>query len=735
MSAPVPSAGPTRPGGTVLPEVVRRPAGPARGWPAGLAAAAAGLAAFGAYLRTLAPDVTWADSGELLLAAWSLGIAHPPGAPLWVLLGHLATLLPVGSVAWRGNLLSAACAALAVAATARLALALIELPRAARPSDRRPGASPARQRPSASARRGRPEVAPATRPPAWAAPLAGLVGGLALGFSGTFWSFATIAEVYTLALLLVAVGLGALLAWYAGRDAATVLGAPRPLVGAALALGLALASHYSAVFAAPLALALLAGRRVRLTGRGSAVLVAAAALGPSLFLLLPLRAAAAVPLAWGDPRTLDRFLAHVSARQYQGNLFSSPSAVVLEQLGRGLGTLASDLTPPVLLLAALGLGALGRRGARAPGTPSGLGAAWGPPPLVGLLGTVLFSLVVAANYDIAEDWEAYLLVAELALAALAGVGAHALLAFAAPVRPLTVAVGLVLAALPLAALGAHAADQDRSRDRLARNYALNTLAGIEPNGVLLTGEWNLYAPTLYLQHVEGQRTDVAVIDLLLLRRSWYFRHLEERYPWLIAAARPEVAAFREQLARFEAGQPYDPNVIQERFVAMINAFIGAARRDRPVYLTPGWDPGVAAGLSLVPSGLAFRALAPAEEAAGAGLAVALREPAWDLSGVGDGTVPLDPVGRRMLPTYALAETNRGVYLAAHGRWPEAERAFRRALALAPGLAVAQSKLGLALAAQGRDDEALAAFEAALRLDPRNEEARRGRDAARQRRGG
>ena len=50
----------------------------------------------GVYFLTLAPTVTLVDSGELILACHSLGIAHPPGFPLYVLIGHLFTRLPFG---------------------------------------------------------------------------------------------------------------------------------------------------------------------------------------------------------------------------------------------------------------------------------------------------------------------------------------------------------------------------------------------------------------------------------------------------------------------------------------------------------------------------------------------------------------------------------------------------------------------------------------------------------------
>ncbi len=60
------------------------------------------------YVLTLAPTVTFWDAGELIAAVHTLGIPHPPGTPLFVLLGHVwSMLLPLGEVAWRLNLMSA----------------------------------------------------------------------------------------------------------------------------------------------------------------------------------------------------------------------------------------------------------------------------------------------------------------------------------------------------------------------------------------------------------------------------------------------------------------------------------------------------------------------------------------------------------------------------------------------------------------------------------------------------
>ena len=76
------------------------------------------------YSWTLAPTVTLTDSGELIVVARGLGVAHPPGFPLWIVLAHLASLVPLGNVAVRINFASAFFAALA---SAMLTLVVAEL--------------------------------------------------------------------------------------------------------------------------------------------------------------------------------------------------------------------------------------------------------------------------------------------------------------------------------------------------------------------------------------------------------------------------------------------------------------------------------------------------------------------------------------------------------------------------------------------------------------------------------
>ena len=74
-----------------------------------------GVASLSLYVKTLAPTLLTADAAEFQLACHTLGIAHPTGYPLYLMLGWLwSHLVLLGDVAYRINMLSAVFAASAV---------------------------------------------------------------------------------------------------------------------------------------------------------------------------------------------------------------------------------------------------------------------------------------------------------------------------------------------------------------------------------------------------------------------------------------------------------------------------------------------------------------------------------------------------------------------------------------------------------------------------------------------
>src|SRR6478672_57766 len=87
-----------------------RAAAASRGWAALVPMALVGATLGCAYAYTLAPGVTWAndgaDSGDLIAATATLGVAHPTGYPTYLLLARLFQLIPLGDLALRSTIFS-----------------------------------------------------------------------------------------------------------------------------------------------------------------------------------------------------------------------------------------------------------------------------------------------------------------------------------------------------------------------------------------------------------------------------------------------------------------------------------------------------------------------------------------------------------------------------------------------------------------------------------------------------
>jgi hypothetical protein len=147
---------------------------------------------FAVYLCTLAPDVTLEFSGILATGAYHAGVPHPPGYPLWVILGWLFThLLPVSNVAWRLAVFSALSGALACGCIALMVSRSGALVLAGRPAAHQP--SP--------------------RDTAWLRIVCGGVAGALFGFSNGFWKRAVVVDTWPLSLLLLAVMLCLFMRW------------------------------------------------------------------------------------------------------------------------------------------------------------------------------------------------------------------------------------------------------------------------------------------------------------------------------------------------------------------------------------------------------------------------------------------------------------------------------------------------------------------------------------------
>ena len=468
--------------------------------PDAAALAAAVLGPLSLYAATLPRTVVLEDDGLFLMAGVHLGVAHPPGYPLYTLIVHLFTRLPFGDAAFLGHLSSAVLGALACGAVYACARLLR------------------------------------------ASPVPALTAAWLFGVSEQFWSQAIITDVYTLNALL-----------FFGVYALVLLGARDPWRGwplwcAAVAWGASLANHWPlTVLATPgLALALApAWREVlprlpRLLGAA----LAAAALpyawmvwlshqGPAISFFGPID-------GWGE------FWSFVSRQSYSA-VDVSPSAGWGDRAGY-LGWFTADLvrqtTLPGAVLAAIGLSVLarapgGRRGATASGSGVLAGAAAAGSGVLALLGNSV-ALIALLGFDFDPFWLAvfrpYPLICygvaalwvgaglEWAIGRLPGGSAPPVDA-AGDLQTGSAVVGgrgnpgacrgaAALASLTMVAWSAGAgwAANDRSGSDFAQRHA-EVVFDLLPPGAALFVSGDELAPFGYYRYVDERRSDVSLYSL------------------------------------------------------------------------------------------------------------------------------------------------------------------------------------------------------------------------------
>jgi hypothetical protein len=457
------------------------------------------------YLATAAPDLTFWDAPELITAAHTLGIPHPPGTPLWVLMGHIAGLVfhelgPVRSV----TMLSVFASALA----------------------------------------GGVGAAMATR---WIGTRGAVAAAVSAGVMMSVWSNATETEVYAVALLLSVAMLAA--GERAGRHDATDEQRARWRAVIVLFVALAVPTHLSVLVALPAAIA-LAWRGAAPGARESAAWLAIFALGMSAVAILPVLSAQSPQLDSGHPVRIDALLDVLQRRQYAvaglwprmaplwlqlGNVFEWADWQVAYGLHPHPAPVwtRTTLTVAWAWLGVLGVRALWRHEAR-------VGRAMAVLLFSGTIGVALWlnlragpsfgvGILPAGTVHEARERDYFFVLGFWAWGLCAGAGMTAISMQLARRLPRAIAtIPFALAAVPLLA---NRPVMDRTREPvsiLPRIVGRLLLESVPANAVLYTAGDNDSFPLWYLQQVEGIRPDVLVVTVPLLGARWYREQLSRR---------------------------------------------------------------------------------------------------------------------------------------------------------------------------------------------------------------
>ncbi len=564
---------------------------------------------FAGYVWTLAPTVTFWDAGEFLATAKILGIPHPPGTPLFVLIANVwATLMPIGEFAYRTNFMTATFSAAAAAMFFLvITMALAAVGEGEREND-----------------------------PVFT------VGGaaaaaLASAFVFTVWQNSNETEVYMVSTFSIAVICW--LAWLWRKHRGTHRAAHLLMVIVYLA-AVSLGTHLLTLLVGPALILYMAhvlstdpakdptDRRIEWaqwavlsgvwalligTGLGSTTLmvvggvvflaaasyaatiggfrfalavVGIAAIGASTYLFLYIRANVGPFINEADPSTWESLLAVIRREQYPPRLPTDnpifPSGpgnpgrsfeILLVQIQNYLQYFdwqwANGLAPTQPVFAGVRLPftliftALGIYGATVIKERDRsmfwllviLFVTTGP----GLMGYMNFKPGFSIGWDLFPDMEMhevrerdyFFTVSFQVWGLFAGAGLAGLYRLfrarmnGASPRISPTSAILGLALLPFA-LNFNAASRRHGPEAtLARDFAYDLLQSVEPYGIVFTNGDNDTFPLWYIQEVEGVRRDVSVVNLSLGNTDWYIRQLRDNP---VRPFEPEQAPWYADLA-------------------------------------------------------------------------------------------------------------------------------------------------------------------------------------------
>jgi len=423
---------------------------------------------FFVYLKTLSPTVYLEDSGELITAAVNLGIPHPSGYPLYVILGKVFSLLPFGSAGWKINLMSAFFGVLTVCF---LFLIIFKLTKSA---------------------------------------LAAFTASLILAFSHTFWSQSVIAEVYTLNSFFVVLLFFLILKWQEKRQWSY-------LYYFSFLYGLSLTNHQMNILLLPVffMFVLTADWKILTRFKEVVLIILLFGFGLLVYVYLPWRSLQNPVLDWGNPENLNNFLAHVLRRQYNDLSIAGQSINKLPFFLIFLYQIISDFSFPFVILSLTGLGFLFLKQRRLAFLSVGIF-------LFNSLGIILLrkmSWGVGADYVYRVYFLPSYIMVSIWFSFCLQILFEKLKKFNGKWNLFTKPVLIIfLLLLPFTYLKANYNSNNRSDFYLNYDYGRKLLDSLDFNSILfVSGSGNVASDSqiftlLYLQFVENFRRDVSVVD-------------------------------------------------------------------------------------------------------------------------------------------------------------------------------------------------------------------------------
>jgi tetratricopeptide (TPR) repeat protein len=667
------------------------------------------------YALTVQNTVPFWDSGEFIATSYVLGVPHPPGTPLYVLIGRLATLVPIGSIATRVNFLSSLASAFAVLLTylitVKLILAMWKTP---------------------------------SRQEKWVAFIGGVVASVFMAFSSSFWDSAVEAEVYNLssAGMLLCLWMG--LRW---RESLSEEASDIPLVFVAYVCFLAIGIHLGTLLVLPplVLFVLLVRWRSLLNTRFIAVVSVLAVVGLSVHLYLLIRASLNPSINEADPSTWGALWKVLTRDQYKpASIFDRRAPFwfqlnhmffryFVEQFRTGLP--GNPALIPIIL------GALGAAG-------QSFRDKKGFVLMLSLFLITSLGLVIYLNFTTDEVRERdYFFIASYHLFCVwIGIGSAMIVktaAFRAASRKgeresrwwmvwgekgelasraalvLASAIVVFLSLLPLIK-GNQFFIHDRKNNFVARDYAYNMLEPLDQDAIIFTNGDNDTFPLWYLQDVEGVRKDVRVVNLSLLNTGWYIKQLRDEEP------KVPISFTNAQIDRLMPVRDMTGRIVLVKDFAVQN-ILATNDWTRPVFMAVTVADQMDLQTRLIMEGLAFRIVPDQAQGTRVDVEKTLKnlyevyryDGLLDESGSFMDKPYKDDNTRNLIQNYCAAHTYAAHSLMRDNRLPEALRELEAAKAISPWYSGIIITLGDLYEQMGATDKAVEHYKDMLRYHPRD----------------
>ena len=502
------------------------------------------------YMATMYRSVPGGDSGELIVAGCTMGIAHPPGYPLFTMLANLMHKLPIGSPAWRINLLSV----LLSTASAWFNYWTVVHWDAAMWWG--PGAE-------SGGRLGAPWT-----PAFWhwsVSVWVAVASALLLAFCPLIWMYSIQAEVFAMNNMFVSLLTYLTVLFHQGRS-------PAIAQAGALVIGLGLSNQHTLIFyALPLVAWIISlDPRTLLSRRVFPSLIGCGLLGLTPYLYLPLAGRSAAFGAWGEVDSWEGFLTHFLRKEYGTfRLYSgNEGSQVGDQLVQALVLYCGNLQLESSLyvggpLALVGLGCcVYECGCARSHKCFGAGLA-----VAFFFYMIVFHCLSNLPLDQALYFEVhkrFWMQAHIIAFGMMGIGLSCLLrAAGTSARALAAAAAVLLACLQC---GLHYRLMDQSNNEYVKHYGMMHLDKLPENSILVVKGDVITNSIRYLQRCEGVRPDVQHLDQSMMTYEWFkkkqARHFRNiTFPNKIYNPYKEEGYSMQQFLQTNALRPHMPTFL------------------------------------------------------------------------------------------------------------------------------------------------------------------------------